>query len=91
MSKDDSVALGSTESYPLPGVTALIRTEPHGWGRDDKGALVQGCFRTGAIYLPTGTLPATAAVTPPDTGINKAIGWLTAGSLVIGIGATLAS
>lgn len=83
---DTSVPLGSTESYPLPGVTTLIRIEPHAWSRDAQGNLVQGCFRTGAIFL-----PATESVTPPTSSVDKTVGVLTAVSLVVGTAATLAS
>jgi hypothetical protein len=91
---DTSVPLGVTESYPLPGITTMIRVEPRVWGRDATGALVQGCFRTGGIYLPIGT-PDAGGVTPPTTtptdSLTRMIGWLTAGSLAIGTAATLAS
>lgn len=79
--------LGATESYPLPGVTTLIRVEPRIWGRDAQGELVQGCFRSGGIYLPDGE-----TVTPPsspDDKLSKTIGILTAVSLVVGTAATL--
>lgn len=84
---DPSVPLGATESYPLPGVTVLIRIEPRLWSRDAQGNLVQGCFRSAGIYLPSGTM----AITPPTTtdSTSKVVGWLTAASLVVGIGATI--
>ena len=84
---DLSVPLGATESYPLPGVTVLMRVEPHTWGRDDKGNLTQGCFRAVGIYI-----PAIEEVRPPTEGRNKldtTVGVLTAASLVIGIGASI--
>ena len=85
---DPSVPLGATESYPLPGVTVLMRVEPRVWSRDANGNLVQGCFRSTGIYLPSGTM----AITPPTTGgTSKVVGVLTAVSLVVGIGATLVS
>jgi len=84
------VALGATESYPLPGVTTLIRVEPRVWGRDAQGNLVQGCFRAAGIYLPSGAV-AGAGITPPETGVSKLISALTVGSLAVGIAATLAS
>lgn len=83
---DQSVPLGSTESYPLPGVTTLIRIEPHAWGRDEKGALVQGCFRTGAIFLPA------PEVSAPEAGkLDKIVGVLTAVSLAVGTAVTIAT
>ena len=83
---DQSVPLGSTESYPLPGVTTLIRIEPHSWGRDEKGELVQGCFRAGAIFLPA---PEVAS---PETGkLDKIVGVLTAVSLAVGTAVTIAT
>jgi hypothetical protein len=85
---DSTVPLGATESYPLPGVTALIRVEPRVWSRDAQGNLQQGCFRSAGIFLPSGEAP----VTPPATdGTSKLVGWLTAASLAVGIGATIFS
>ena len=88
LSADTSVPLGATESFPLPGVTTLIRVEPHTWGRDAKGELVQGCFRTGSVFLPVGE-----SVTPPEKsgGWDKAIAVLTVASLAVGTAATLYS
>ena len=86
MVSDQEVPLGTTESYPLPGVVTLIRLEPHVWGRDEKGALVQGCFRSAGIYLPSGT---ATTVTPPQDGTSKLIGVLTVASLAVGTAATL--
>jgi hypothetical protein len=84
---DTNIPLGSTESYPLPGVTTLIRIEPHAWGRDDKGKLVQGCFRAGAVFLPEG------GSTAPEKGggWDKTVAILTAVSLAVGTAATLYS
>ena len=87
---DTSTSLGSTESYPLPGVTALIRVEPHVWARDAQGNLVQGCFKTGIIYLPSETPAVTSAMTTPDN-TSKVVGVLTAVSLAVGTVATLAT
>lgn len=85
------VPLGTTESYPLPGVTALIRVEPHKWGRDASGALIQGCFRAASIYLPSRS-PAVETITSPGIGTTtKLIGGLTVVSLTVGIIATVAS
>jgi hypothetical protein len=91
MAADASIPLGTTESYPLPGVTTLIRIEPHVWGRDPQGTLVQGCFRAGGIYLPSGTPEGTAGITPPESKINKAITVFTLASLVAGTIATVSS
>ena len=86
---DTSVPLGTTESYPLAGVTALIRIQPNLWSRDAQGGLTQGCFRVGGIFLPDGT---PAIVTPPTSspsdGLTKTIGYLTVASLVVGTVAT---
>lgn len=87
LGSDTSIPLGATESYPLPGVTTLMVVEPHLWGRDDKGNLVQGCFRAVGIYL-----PVAEELRPPSAGRSKletTIGVLTATSLVIGIGASV--
>lgn len=86
---DSALPLGVTESYPLPGVTTLIRVEPHAWGRNATGDLVEGCWRAGAIYLPSGA--SAAATTTSSNKTAKVVGVLTAVSLVVGIGATLAS
>jgi hypothetical protein len=90
LAADASLPLGVTESYPLPGVTTLIRVEPRAWSRDDKGALVQGCFRTSGIYLPDDAPEGAGTITPPSTSrIDKTVGVLTAVSLVVGTVATL--
>lgn len=91
MALDESMPLGSTASYPLPGVTVLIRVEPRAWGRNDKGELVQGCFRVGGIFLPSGA-PEGAGATPPErSGWEKAATVLTVASLAVGTVATLAA
>jgi hypothetical protein len=93
LAADPSAPLGTTESYPLPGVAVLIRVEPHVWGRDTQGTLVEGCFRTAIAYLPAaGTAPPTG-VTPPSTGsgLAQAVGILTVVSLTVGTVATLAA
>jgi len=87
IANDQSVPLGATESYPLPGVTTLIRVEPQAWGRDAQDNLISGCFRTGAIFLPD----SLGAVTPPTAGIDKTVGVLTAISLAVGTAVTLAT
>ena len=84
---DATVPLGATESYPLPGVTTLIRVEPRVWSRDAQGNLEQGCFRSAGIYL-----PEVPVITPPSSDkTNTLVGWLTAASLAVGIGATIFS
>jgi hypothetical protein len=89
---DTTVPLGATESYPLPGVTTLIRVEPRVWSRDAQGNLVQGCFRVGGIFLPSGAAVG-AGITPPEreSGISKTVGVLTAVSLAVGTVATIAT
>lgn len=91
IANDPSISLGATESYPLPGVTTLIRVEPRVWGRDAQGTLVEGCFRAGGIFLPTSAPPAAGAATPPSSGgsLEKTIGILTVASLAVGTVATL--
>lgn len=84
---DQSVPLGTTESYPLPGVTTLIRVEPHMWSRDETGNLVQGCFRAAGIYLPSAA-PSAESITAPISPTTKLIGGLTIVSLSVGIIAT---
>jgi hypothetical protein len=88
---DLSLPLGTTESYPLPGVTTLIRIEPRVWSRDEQGALVQGCFRGVGIYLPSGAAEGAGIAPPSSSGLDRTIGVLTAVSLVVGTVATLAT
>lgn len=86
LADDQTLPLGATESYPLPGVTALIRIEPHVWRRDTQGNLVQGCFRAGLVYLPGGAVaPSTSS------GLDRTVGVLTVVSLAVGTVATLAT
>lgn len=88
---DSATPLGTTESYPLPGVTTLIRIEPRVWGRDEKGNLVEGCFKAAGIYIPSGA-PAGAGVAPPSSSSSKwsgAIAILTVASLAVGTAATI--
>lgn len=87
---DQSVPLGTTESYPLPGVTTLIRVEPRAWARDDKGTLTQGCFRAGGIYLPIESAAGAGIAAPTDTWA-KPVEILTAVSLAVGTVATIAT
>lgn len=89
---DPNVPLGTTESYPLPGVTVLIRVEPQAWSRDAQGNLTQGCFRTGGVFLPSGSA-AAAGVTAPtsDASLSRTVGVLTAVSLAVGTVATVAT
>lgn len=90
LTDDTSVSLGTTESFPLPGVTTLIRVEPRIWNRDSTGALVEGCFRASGVYLPAGA-PAATNISPPVDSMSKAIGVLTVVSLAVGTVATLAA
>lgn len=88
---DESVPLGTTESHPLAGTAVLVRVEPRAWQRQG-GELVEGCFRAGAIYVPSSSSSHVSEVTPPaqkpDT-LARTVTILTAVSLVIGIGATV--
>jgi len=84
---DPSVPLGTTESYPLPGVMVLVRIEPHAWGRDAQKNLIPGCFRAGGLYLPS----AAPAVGSTTDGWTKAVAVFTVASLVVGTVATLAT
>ena len=89
LTDDQTVPVGSTEGYPLPGVTVLIRVEPHVWSRDAQGNLLEGCYRSSGLYLP---LPLAPVVTPTDTGssgLAKATAVLMAASLAVGIAATV--
>jgi hypothetical protein len=88
---DETIPLGTTESYPLPGVTTLIRIEPRVWGRDAQGNLIEGCFRTGGIFLPYNA-PDAAGIAPPSTSrAEKVITALTIASLSVGTIATVVS
>ena len=82
---------GTTESFPLPGVTALIRAEPSVWGRDEKGDLVPGCFQVGAVYLPTAHETIVAPTKGGLTKLEIAVGALTIVSLTVGTIATIAA
>lgn len=84
LSNDISVPLGTTESYPLPGVTALIRVEPHMWQASTGN---QGCYHAAAVYLPHN---AVAESSNADS-LAKTIALLTAASLFVGIVATLST
>ena len=89
---DTAIPLGTTESYPLPGVTTLMRVEPSLWGRSN-GDVVQGCFRSTGIYLPS-KAPLVKSTEEKKEGISpttKLIGGLTVVSLTVGIIATVAS
>ena len=85
LSGDQSLPLGVTESFPLPGVVTLIRVEPRNWTRDAQGGLVEGCCRVGAVYLPSVTPPATT------DSLSRTIGILTAISLAVGTAVTIAT
>jgi hypothetical protein len=93
VSSDQSVPMGATESYPLPGVVTLLRVESRVWGRDASGNLVQGCWRAAGIYLPAAAAAVAPTVTPPEPTDNtaKAVGILTVVSLAVGTVATVAS
>ena len=93
VSDDQNTPMGATESFPLPGVIALIRLEPRVWARDAQGNFMEGCFRATGVYLP-GTTTPVSQVTPPSEDSSpfaKTIGVLTVGSLAVGIIATIAS
>ncbi len=84
LASDPSIPLGTTESYPLSGVTALIMVEPHPWTRDDKGAVTPGCFHAAGVYLPAGGAePPTQP--PSESSMGKTIGVLTVASLGVGL------
>lgn len=89
---DLSVPLGTTESYPLPGVTTLVRVEPSLWGRAN-GTLVQGCFRATGLYLPAKAplVPTVAKKEERISRTTKIIAGLTVVSLTVGIVATIVS
>jgi len=86
---DTTLPIGATESYPIPGVTALMRVETHAWGRDDKGNLVQGCFRAVGIYVPELVAAGAGLNVPSSSRLETTIQVLTAASLIIGIGASV--
>ena len=90
MIDNQSVALGATESFPLPGVTTLIRIEPRTWSKDAQGNFSEGCFRAAGIYLPSGS-PSAASIPASSDKLSKTIGVLTVVSLAVGTVATLAS
>jgi hypothetical protein len=89
LASDGSVPLGATESFPLPGVTALLRVEARAWLRGADGALAEGCFRVGGVYLPDDS--GLTAPAPRDEGWSRTVAILTAASLGVGLLATLSS
>jgi hypothetical protein len=92
LAADQGVPLGATESYPLPGVVTLIRVEPRIWGKDDKGNVVQGCFRSAVVYLPYATASGAGLTAPSGmSGWQKAATVLTVASLSVGTVATIVS
>lgn len=87
LADDAQVPLGTTETFPLPGVTALIRVEPRLWQNGEPG-----CFRAGAVYLPAFTTETVVAPTAKDrTKLEVTIAVLTVASLTVGTIATLSS
>lgn len=91
LTADQGVPLGTTESFPIPGNITMIRIEPHVWGRDDKGNLVQGCFRAAEVYLPAGSAPGAGIRPPQVDGWSRAATILTVASLSVGTVATVTS
>lgn len=83
--------IGTTESFPIPGVTTLIRSEPHVWGYDDSGALVKGCFQSGGVYVPTGHETVIAPERSGPSRLEITVGVLTVLSLAVGTAATLSA
>jgi len=92
MALDPGVPMGATESFPLPGVVALLRVETHVWGPDpgSAGKIVAGCFRVTGVYLPAETTTLVQPVTR-ESDWTKVAAVLTAVTLSIGLAATLAS
>jgi len=86
---DSTVALDTTESFPLPGVTALVRVEARPWLRGADGSLAEGCFRVGGVYLPIDSPPTAPA--RRDEGWSRTVAILTAASLGVGLLATVSS
>lgn len=90
LAMDASVPMGTTESFPLPGVAALIRVETHVWGPDGAGKLAAGCYRVAGVYLPLEKATLVQPVTRESTW-TKTAAILTAVTLSIGLAATLTS
>lgn len=87
-----SSPLGTTENFPIPGVTAMIRSEPRTWAHDSSGGLIQGCFQAGAVYVPAGHETVIAPVA--SGGLSRleiTVGVLTIASLAVGTAATIAT
>jgi len=87
VASDQTVPLGATESFPLPGVTVLIVCEPHAWSTDAAGNAVEGCFHGATVFLPTGAAPPAAPTAP--SSLSTAVGVLTLVSLVAGLWLTV--
>jgi hypothetical protein len=90
MAMDTAVPMGTVESFPLPGVVALIRVETHVWGPDGAGKLAAGCYRVAGLYLPVEKRTLVQPVTRESTW-TKTAAVLTAVTLSIGLAATLTS
>lgn len=90
MVENQGLPLGATQSFPLPGVMALIMVEPRAWGRDAQGAFTPGCFRAAGIYLPAHP-PRSNESTAKSSGdrLATAVNIFTVVSLGIGIVASL--
>jgi hypothetical protein len=89
---DGATPLGATESFPLPGVTALLRVEARAWLRGADGSLTEGCFRVGGVYLPADSPPAGPPRSRDGGGSwTRTVAILTAVSLGVSLLATLSS
>jgi hypothetical protein len=49
---DMSKPLGTSESVPIPGMTVIVRLDPHTWTTGPGGQHLAGCFHGATVYLP---------------------------------------
>jgi len=87
LANDLAIPLGVTESFPLPGVTALLLVEPHTWTRDRQGNPLEGCFHACGAYVPTGGVEPTPPVQQMSS-LSKTAAVLTIVSLSAGLAFT---
>jgi len=91
LAADPKVPLGTTENFPLPGITALIRVETRTWRRSPDGSLAEGCFRVGGVYLPAESEEVQPPIRIHDSPWEKAAAILTVVTIGAGIIAGLTS
>jgi len=97
LSNDMGLPLGTTESYPLNGTTALLVVEPHPWTHNDRGETVEGCFHAAGVYVPAhekcpegqvwyeGIMQCVTPKAETSAASSKFVGFLFITSLLVGL------